>query len=818
MKRILAFAAALTLLTINAFAQEEEVASPYLGHSFTTASGITWAQCNLGATVPQEFGDYYKWTDLSSAPVPAPWRVPTFDEWGELARKYKWEKIKDGDVTLWHVFDNKGNDLYLPVAGAMEGGKHRKFPFEYWTYAKYDGTPARADAAWVYDGQMMMAESMSTGLPVRMVKGEIVHATDVKVPASVDVTVGQYTRVEYTVLPEDAGIKLVRFWSDSPAVNVSEDGVVTGVKRGQFTIYADLFTATGYKTKPIKVTVKSGVSEFTNNALSITALNATISGKFKIDNRQGGIVYNDLYILYSSELDIDKDGNFKSRLHGLQPATRYNYIIYAYVQGGGKYYSGQESFTTKELTSAAVDLGLPSGTKWAGLNMEKKVSWGSTISYGDQYDAYTNYKFIYNKAKETQLYTPSDYAAQELGLNWRIPSLEEFQELIAACDVYPYSDKAVELVSKVNGNSIVLPVTDYWTSSRPGIEIPLDGSIKDDEAYGAEVSASGIKTTLFCRADQKTIRPVWRPVTDKYPADIEFEDKDTDRLLKLGESVKFNCILTPSDADPKYLVWFADNDGPVSVGDDGTVTAVKPGTGRVYCQIYHQPYWKVVGIRVEVYDPADYVDMGLSVLWAKNNLNDYYCWGTGKTSSKEDYEFWTAKQNSTLYRGDDIVQAGMNRYCNSTTGGYRRAYDSEGYTDKLTRLLPMHDPAHSGHSDYVRMPTREEWKELANNCTWDKYTLDGIKGVKVTSRITGNSIFLPTTGYYLDGKKYGEYGEEKALGRYWASDMYEQGCHYAWTMEFDVRKNGGIVGNVENKMVYIHRWTAQAVRPVLDLK
>ena len=88
------------------------------------------------------------------------------------------------------------------------------------------------------------------------------------------------------------------------------------------------------------------------------------------------------------------------------------------------------------------------------------------------------------------------------------------------------------------------------------------------------------------------------------------------------------------------------------------------------------------------------------------------------------------------------------------------------------------------------------------------------KGVKITSLKNGNTIFLPATGYMLEDKSHGE----KKLGRYWASDLYEPWCYYAWTLEFDFKNNGGILGNVEAEMIYVFRWAAQAVRPVLDLK
>ena len=813
MKRILAFAAALTLLTINAFAQEDE-GNALLGHSFTAASGITWAQCNLGASEPQEFGDYYKWTELSAAPVAAPWRIPTFDEWGELARKYKWEKIKDGDVTLWHVFDNKGNDLYLPVAGAMEGGKHRKFPFEYWTNAKYDGTPARADAAWVDDGQMMMAESMSTGLPVRMVKGEIVHATDVKVPASVDITVGQYTRVGYTVLPEDAGIKLVRFWSDSPAVNVSEDGVVTGVRRGQYTIHADLFTATGYKTKDIRVTVKPGVTEFTCNASSVTALNATISGKFKIDSPQGNVLSKDIYILYSSEvsgadkliaegisvkLDMDKEGNYKSRLHGLKPSTRYNFIIYAYVQGGAKYYSGQESFTTKDLTAAAIDLGLPSGTKWAGINLsldQKKV-----FEWCDHAPAY-------RKANETCLFTPNDKAWLVLGKSWRIPSTDEFSELFANCDLYTYSNSDVELVSKINGNSIIIPQGSYWTSNRPAID---DDSLDNGTACCMSVSEDGILAYQALRFKRLGIRPVWRKVTDNYPTNMTVVDNNAVKLLKPGDSFNIEYSIEPQDADMEYIRWYSCDETVAKATAGGLITAVNMGITEVRCFVNTVEGPKEFVINVEVYNPDDYVDMGLSVLWAKNNIGGYWNWGdrgeSGHHSSKQDYLFWDGNWNH--------LHKGLNKYCNNLNFGYQGQYGNN-YTDDRTRLEPMDDMGHYGHIGPFRTPTREEWKELADpaNCRWESYTINGTKGVKITSIKTGNSIFLPVTGYMLNEKSYGE----NAIGRYWTADLYEPNCNKAWTIEIDPKNNGGILGNVDPKEIHEYRWAAQAVRPVLDLK
>ena len=48
-----------------------------------------------------------------------------------------------------------------------------------------------------------------------------------------------------------------------------------------------------------------------------------------------------------------------------------------------------------------------------------------------------------------------------------------------------------------------------------------------------------------------------------------------------------------------------------------------------------------------------------------------------------------------------------------------------------------------------RIPTKEEWEELKENCVWEWKTEGGHKGYRVTGK-NGNSIFLPATGSYID--------------------------------------------------------------------
>ena len=67
-----------------------------------------------------------------------------------------------------------------------------------------------------------------------------------------------------------------------------------------------------------------------------------------------------------------------------------------------------------------------------------------------------------------------------------------------------------------------------------------------------------------------------------------------------------------------------------------------------------------------------------------------------------------------------------------------------------------------------KTPTKEDFEELVNNCTWVWTTVNGVNGYEVTGP-NGNSIFLPATGYY-DGKNVNDDGNS---GEYWSSTPHK---------------------------------------------
>ena len=132
----------------------------------------------------------------------------------------------------------------------------------------------------------------------------------------------------------------------------------------------------------------------------------------------------------------------------------------------------------------AIDLGLPSGTKWANMNMgatspeeygsyyawgeteEKKVYDRSTYIYCDgTYDTYHN---LGSDISGTQY----DVAHVKWGGNWRMPTIEQIWELLLHSKQEWTELNGVagtRFKSKINGNSIFLPAAGF-RSNHDGLD------------------------------------------------------------------------------------------------------------------------------------------------------------------------------------------------------------------------------------------------------------------------------------------------------------------------------------------------------------
>lgn len=126
--------------------------------------------------------------------------------------------------------------------------------------------------------------------------------------------------------------------------------------------------------------------------------------------------------------------------------------------------------------------------------------------------------------------------------------------------------------------------------------------------------------------------------------------------------------------------------------------------------------------------PEEAVDLGLSVKWAPYNIGakqaqeygNYYAYG--EISAKESYS-------------ND----------NYSAPSHKNSFGNIISTDS--------DVATKIWGTNWRMPSSEEISEL-RKCNWEETEINGVKGLKITSRTNGNSIFLPAAGIFSNDKLY----------------------------------------------------------------
>jgi len=144
-----------------------------------------------------------------------------------------------------------------------------------------------------------------------------------------------------------------------------------------------------------------------------------------------------------------------------------------------------------------------------------------------------------------------------------------------------------------------------------------------------------------------------------------------------------------------------------------------------------------------------YVDLGLSVLWADCNLGAdsptdygrYFAWGE---TEPKDYFSWDNFHNYETRHEEP----------NSDDEDYY----GRGRNNEPLRLQPANDAATVRLGAEWHMPTIQEYNELYANCDYDTVTVNGVLGLRYTSRIVGyedQSIFIPYGGYIEAGDTIG---------------------------------------------------------------
>ena len=417
-----------------------------------------------------------------------------------------------------------------------------------------------------------------------------------------------------------------------------------------------------------------------------------------------------------------------------------------------------------------VDLGLPSGNLWAECNLGAS----SPEAYGDYY--------AWGEVEPKQVYTNSNH-------KW-------YKEGAPSLGFTKYNNEDGKLSLEDEDDAVIQKLGNGWRTP----------TLADFRELTNQKYTTIEKTTLNGVAGYKITSK-----KNKKSIFIPFagfkNDKPQTREISSDETVAV-CMTNQRRIDNQVF-----NCWTFAFEQD----RIRRYGKRRYDGISIRP---VKGPGVPV--PNNCVDLGLAsgLLWAKCNmgttepteLGSYYAWG--ETSTKKGY--YSDNYKYYIWKGNDLKRI--------------TKYNEE---DGKEVLELEDDAARANIGAGYRIPTKEDWEELLEDCKWEAVTttLSEIIDPSQTKIIArwkvtgpnGNSIVLPmTSGFRADG-----WGVRPDNDTYYTTAnlyppadelsneyKYRKAVALTWPMFAKETSSGGIE---EPSFKSIHRDYGVVVRPVFDL-
>ena len=761
------------------------------------SSGVKWAVRNIGATSVEDYGNYYAWGEVEAKDTyngttylygtqnlgdnydingtqndaavvnwGGLWRMPTYNEMVELMDSCSWTWNSINGVNGYIVKKKTGgtdNCIFLPAAGYISDAS-----------TNYVGSGCVYMTSTQGGNLSSYAFTLCANSSTRAIYnsdpwGNVFNAYN-------NASLRQWGHsVRPVTLP--SGVS-----ADGTALQISTDSVHWKLGDPSAILYGTLST-----TKPLTGTMTVGF---------VVGDSATI---VKADSR---------FVLTKT---IGVLGGFNLS----QPVyDNIGYWYRAFVETADTVYYGKARHYGYEM----VDLGLPSGVKWANMNLgaDQPSDYGNYYAWGEitPKDEYTSDSYLYGTQNLGVDYdiagTENDAAHVNMGNAWQLPTLEQMTELKDKCNwTWTSQDNVTgyRVTSKTNGNSIFLPAAGYVSNTTKNFV--TTGGVYMSSTQGANLSSFAY--TLCYNSSDRAIynSDPWGNVLGSYndasarrwghsvravavPNGISsggmvLNVLTDSAMWKFGNATAtlYGTLSSTTPIETAVTVGFiigendsitktnAIGDYPQQMNSAGQFTEILPVHDNF-------GYWFRAYIATSdtvFYGKArhyglEIVDLGLSVKWANMNVGastpeeygGYYAWG--ETLSDKD-EYSDNYLYGTLNLGTDRDIAGSEL-----------------------------DVAHANMGNAWQMPTLKQMEELKNNCDW-KWTSQGnVTGYRVTSRTNGNSIFLPAAGYVSGTTK----NFVTTGGVYMSSSQGGDRSEYAYTLCYSSSSkdiyNGAPWGNV----------------------
>ena len=445
----------------------------------------------------------------------------------------------------------------------------------------------------------------------------------------------------------------------------------------------------------------------------------------------------------------------------------------------------------KDIPAEAIDLGLPSGILWASYNVGATTpeEYGSYFAWGEIEDKDVYYWTTYSHCDGVSNSchdigadisgTKFDVAHMRWEGDWRMPTAEEFKELVYKCDYQVTTQNGVYgfKFTGPNGNSIFFPAAGYRFNT--GINKAgssgeyWSSTVRENKNYAYDTSMSADYVYWDCYINRFAGLPV-RPVKQAAPALEDLVLSTTSPIsLKAGETSAVQII----SGNGVYSIF--DNTAPnvvtASISENNVIIeALTPGTATI--TVKDDKSGEKESIEVTVTEnttpiayltcPDDHhphmIDLGLpsGTKWACCNV------GADKPEDNGGYYAWGETEEK------DIFTWGNYTHCDGTsTSCHNLGGDISG---------TKYDIAYVKWGENWCMPSYPQLYELNENCSYKMTTINGIDGRIYTGK-NGGSIFLPMPGY----RWYDELNGEGLVGMYWSSTQYTKDYSFAVTLYFN---------------------------------
>lgn len=388
-----------------------------------------------------------------------------------------------------------------------------------------------------------------------------------------------------------------------------------------------------------------------------------------------------------------------------------------------------------------VDLGLPSGTKWATMNIganapeefgdffywggtheQKLFSSNTTLTYKLELEELVAKGYCDENGVLTSEY---DAATFNWGDGWRMPTTEEIEELVmyTTHETVTVNDVVgVMYTSKKNGESIFMPNAGYYN-------MEYLAQVGHNGAYWSSTYAVTNVENLFYEYKGSTFYSSGGFVSNSY--------RETGLPIRPVTTFEYKEV-EEKESNP--------NEAKVTVVSNLTVSS----SGSI-------------GFGSK---KNEFVDLGLPSgnLWSTCN------WKTKSVTSDGVYTHW-------CWAVDTVCTLDIESLL------------SNGYIDSTFCVTPEYDACTQEMSDSWKTPSADDFAELFNNTEKEFVEVNNYVGLKLTGP-NGNTIFFP--GYrndYLFEQFVEQIPTAEQVARYWTSTVNKDGVGEAISFSFSHKNN-----------------------------